>query len=78
MQFVFTLNAFVSPVCSDPQLSERMKVVDVLSSKVYSDAQQIIAQVTNHFERLAQKTTFISSAATFFFFNFPLLLHFLF
>ena len=28
------------------QLSERMKVVDVISSKVFGDAQQIIAQVT--------------------------------
>lgn len=31
------------------QLSERMKVVDVLSTKVYSDSQQIIAQVMNLF-----------------------------
>ncbi len=30
-----------------PQLSERMKVVDVLSTKVYNDSQQIIAQVKN-------------------------------
>uniref|UniRef100_A0A667ZGC2 Protein kinase cAMP-dependent type II regulatory subunit beta n=1 Tax=Myripristis murdjan TaxID=586833 RepID=A0A667ZGC2_9TELE len=32
------------PLLTSLELSERMKVVDVLSSKVYSDAQQIIAQ----------------------------------
>lgn len=32
-----------------PQLSERMKVVDVISTKTYSDSQQIIAQVINLF-----------------------------
>ncbi len=32
-----------------PQLSERMKVVDVISTKVYNDSQQIIAQVINLF-----------------------------
>lgn len=32
-----------------PQLSERMKVVDVLSTKVYNGSQQIIAQVTSPF-----------------------------
>ena len=32
-------------MCVRLQLSERMKVVDVLSTKVYNDSQQIIAQV---------------------------------
>lgn len=38
-----------NPISFHPQLSERMKVVDVISTKVYSDAQQIIAQVRNLF-----------------------------
>lgn len=36
-----------------PQLSERMKVVDVISSRVYSDSQQIIAQVISLFVRFS-------------------------
>lgn len=35
------------------QVSERMKVVDVLSTRVYSDSQQIIAQVNNVFVQSA-------------------------
>lgn len=35
------------------QMSERMKVVDVLSTRVYSDSQQIIAQVNNVFVQSA-------------------------
>lgn len=34
-------------------MSERMKVVDVLSTRVYSDSQQIIAQVNNVFVQSA-------------------------
>lgn len=39
----------VNQISFHPQLSERMKVVDVISTKVYSDSQQIIAQVMNLF-----------------------------
>lgn len=42
-------DAVVNHVSFHPQLSERMKVVDVISTKVYNDAQQIIAQVTSLF-----------------------------
>lgn len=38
-----------SQTCCHPQLSERMKVVDVISSKVFGDSQRIIAQVTAGF-----------------------------
>lgn len=49
------------------QVSERMKVVDVLSTRVYSDSQQIIAQVNNVFVQSA----FIG---LFFFFKFYMFL----
>lgn len=45
----FIENNFVNQISFHPQLSERMKVVDVISSKAFSDSQQIIAQVMNLF-----------------------------
>lgn len=48
MQYAFKVKTIVNQISFHPQLSERMKVVDVLSTKVYNDSQQIIAQVTNY------------------------------
>lgn len=47
MWFAFAMEARSSEYPSCLQLSERMKVVDVISSKTFSDSQQIIAQVMN-------------------------------
>lgn len=49
VRYAFTVNALSNKYPFHPQLSERMKVVDVISTKVYNDSQQIIAQVTNLF-----------------------------
>lgn len=46
---VFQCKLLFNQMWCHPQLSERMKVVDVISSKVFSDSQQIIAQVTTAF-----------------------------
>lgn len=56
-------NPFFYKISSHPQLSERMKVVDVISSKVYSDSQQIIAQVMNLLLWSAERPIFLYSAA---------------
>lgn len=49
MVCAFIASNFVNQISFHPQLSERMKVVDVISSKAFSDSQQIIAQVMNGF-----------------------------
>lgn len=50
-----------SQICCHPQLSERMKVVDVISSKVFSDSQQIIVQVTTAFLDLLNHCVVLST-----------------
>lgn len=49
LQKTVALEVLFSQTCCHPQLSERMKVVDVISSKVFADSQRIIAQVTAGF-----------------------------